>query len=378
MSPAEENKILDIDIVRRDRDRTAKGFRFKLLAETAAMPVTKPHIIKGIFARGETSAWIGPPGSLKSALMASAAIAVASGRDWFGRRNKERCGVVYFALERADLVERRLQAMTDEMDLPIAVVRDVIDLLNSNSVAKVAATVREVTEALGVPVGVLIFDTFAKLIAAGGGDEDKAKDQGRLFTNIQRVKDLTRQPHVALLGHTGKDESRGSRGSNAILGDVDLMVTISGAETKTATVIKANDAPEGPLFSFKSEIHDFGRDDDGDSITVNVISAEEVECAPARRASKWTKGLKLIHDAIAEASLQAGIDHRVGGDGPTVKAVPVHFARDVHAQRYVSTGEGDRNEAERKAWRRNFKAAQDGNLIGGELREGQELIWLAR
>jgi hypothetical protein len=124
----------------------------------------------------------------------------------------------------------------------------------------------------------LIFDTFAKLVAAGGGDEDKAKDQGKVFANIQRIKERMGRPgpgpHVALVGHTGKDETRGSRGSNAILGDADVMVTISGDEIKTATVTKANDMPEGPLFSFKSETHDFGTDEDGDPITVNIVSSE--------------------------------------------------------------------------------------------------------
>ena len=65
-----------------------------------------------------------------------------------------------------------------------------------------------------------------------------------MFANVQRVKNNT-GVHVALIGHTGKDESRGARGSNALLGDVDVMVTIGGDEIKTATVTKANDAPEG-------------------------------------------------------------------------------------------------------------------------------------
>jgi hypothetical protein len=122
---------------------------------------------------------------------------------------------------------------------------------------------------------VAIFDTFAKLIAAGGGDENLAKDQGRVFANVQRIKDAV-GCHVALVGHTGKDEGRGARGSNALLGDVDVMVTISGDELKTATVTKANDMPEGPLFSFKSELHEFGTDQDGDPITVNIVSSEDV------------------------------------------------------------------------------------------------------
>ena len=124
-------------------------------------------------------------------------------------------------------------------------------------------TVSEAERWFDVPIGLVIIDTFAKLIAGGGGDENLAKDQGIVFANVQRVKNAT-DTHVALIGHTGKDEARGMRGSNAALGDVDLMATISGDDIRTVTVAKANDAPEGPLFSFKSDTHEFGTDEDGD------------------------------------------------------------------------------------------------------------------
>jgi hypothetical protein len=369
----------------------AKGFDFELFEEFSSPTEegAKAHIIKNVFVWGETSAWIGPPGSLKSSLLADAAVSVASGRDWFGHKNKSIASVVYFALERADLVKRRLIATAARRGitgkLPIAVVPGIVDLARPASVDKVITTLKEVEvefldeeDHQGEYCGLAIFDTFAKVIAAGGGDEDKAKDQGAVFTNVQRIKDRMGGggPHIALIGHTGKDESRGSRGSNAFLGDVDLMVTISGDKIKTATVTKANDAPEGPLFSFKSELYEFGIDDDGDPITVNIVSSEEVEREPTRRASRWTKGLKLVHDAITEAILNAGQDHRIGSDGPVVRAAPVTAARAIHTQRYVSNGEGDRSEAERKAWARNFKQARDAGLIGGELKGGQELIWL--
>jgi RecA-family ATPase len=216
MTPS-ENRILEIQTARVDRNQTAKGFKFKLLREFSAAPPTKRHIIKGIFARGETSMWFGPPGSLKSSLMASAAIAIASGADWFGRRNKEKCSALYWALERNDLAERRLRADATSMDLPIAVVSDVIDIVNGRDNAKVIATIKELEEATGYSVGLVIFDTFSKLIAAGNGDEDKARDQNKLFANIQRIKNQT-DIHVALVGHTGKEESRGHRGSNASRG----------------------------------------------------------------------------------------------------------------------------------------------------------------
>src|ERR1700682_6513550 len=106
MTPA-ENNILDIQIKQRDRSQASKGFPFKLFDEMALEQAAKRWLIKGILARGETSAWIAPPGGMKSALLAQASICVAGGLDWLGRRNKGAAGVVYFALERSDLVEKR-------------------------------------------------------------------------------------------------------------------------------------------------------------------------------------------------------------------------------------------------------------------------------
>jgi hypothetical protein len=118
---------------------------------------------------------------------------------------------------------------------------------------RVIDTIRDAKTALGMDIELVIIDTFAKLIAAAAGDENSAKDQGAVFANAQRVKNNT-GVHVAWIGHTGKDESRGARGSNALLGDVDVMVTIGGDEIKTATVTKANDAPEGVLFSWRVQL----------------------------------------------------------------------------------------------------------------------------
>src|SRR5665647_1364990 len=167
---------------------------------------------------------------------------------------------VYFAIEREDLVRRRMLAHVARMGLtspPIVVVGDLIDPKNAK---KIIATIQEAGALLGVPIGLAVFDTFAKLIAAGGGDENSAKDQGAVFTCLQIVKNFTRA-HVAIIGHTGKDESKGQRGSNAALGDCDLQVTITGDGTRTANVTKNNDGPEGNLFSFCSEVQTFGIDE---------------------------------------------------------------------------------------------------------------------
>ncbi|QOG17908.1 AAA family ATPase [Bradyrhizobium sp. SEMIA] len=286
---------------RNDRLNLLRGSKGPLsitpLEDVISEEVEKAHFIKGIIAWNETSAWIAPPGGMKSALLASASINLALGRDWFGKKNKCAVGVVYFALERADLVKRRLSAhlkllgVPRSQPVPVVVVSGMIDGMNPETVPLIVGVVRRIEKYFdsfesGVHMaGLLVFDTFAKLVAAGGGDENSAKDQGRVFANIQRIKDQLEGPHVALIGHTGKDESRGARGSNAIYGDVDMMVEIGGDTIKTATVTKANDAPEGPLFSFTSEIFNFGEDEDGDPITVNIVS-EEVSAPSAPRSAE--------------------------------------------------------------------------------------------
>jgi hypothetical protein len=281
-----ENQALDIKAVQIDRAQAMRGYPFVTFDEMDVESPAKQWLIKNILARGETSAWIAPPGAMKSALLAQASVYVAAGIDWHGYRNKGAAGVIYFAIERADLVKRRLRAHKRLLGLrgtPIAVSSSTIDLTKPDAFKKMVDTIRDAQTILGAEIGLVIIDIFAKLIAAAAGDENSAKDQGAVFANVQRVKNAT-GVHVALIGHTGKDESRGARGSNALLGDVDLMVTISGEEIKTATVTKANDAPEGRLFSFKSETHDFGTDEDGDPITVNVVSDETVSAQSAPKS----------------------------------------------------------------------------------------------
>ncbi|SHM41202.1 AAA family ATPase [Bradyrhizobium lablabi] len=298
-----ENTILDLKIVQ--RERAGSGYQFVTFDEMEIDPPAKAWMIKGILARGETSAWIAPPGAMKSALMAEAAICVGAGLDWHGYRNKGAAGVVYFAIERADLVKRRLRAHRQRLGLtgtPICVSSAVIDLTTPDAFKRVVDTIRCAKTILGADIGLVIIDTFAKLVAAAGGDENSAKDQGAIFGNVQRVKTIT-GVHVALVGHTGKDETRGARGSNALLGDVDVMVTIGGEEIKTVTVTKANDAPEGMLFSFTSDVHSFGSDEDGDPITVNVVSSEAVSLQATKGREPKLTGqnqklmFRIIHDA---------------------------------------------------------------------------------
>jgi hypothetical protein len=73
-------------------------------------------------------------------------------------------------------------------------------------VKRAIATIHEAEAVFGVGIGFVIFDTFAKLIAAGGGDENQAKDQGAVFANVQPVKNFSgaHSPSSATPGKTFK------------------------------------------------------------------------------------------------------------------------------------------------------------------------------
>jgi hypothetical protein len=106
-----------------------------------------------------------------------------------------------FALERADLFKRRLEAYRQRdglQGLPIAVADTVIDLLNPACV-DIVSTVREAERNFGCSVGLIGIDTYAKGTAANGGDEDKAKDQNRAAANPRSIhSELKNNVHIGV------------------------------------------------------------------------------------------------------------------------------------------------------------------------------------
>jgi hypothetical protein len=80
--------------------------------------VEKRSILKGIIARGETSAWIAPPGAGKSALLTEISVHCAAKIDWRGHKAKEACGVVIVTAPAAGRAARPASAARRDRPLP--------------------------------------------------------------------------------------------------------------------------------------------------------------------------------------------------------------------------------------------------------------------
>jgi len=171
--------------------------------------------------------------------------------------------------------------------------------------------------------------------------------------------------------HLGKDESRGARGHTLFKGALDTEITATKSRTAgTIEVTKQRDHPDGQRFGFAIELVDLG-DEKSSYVVV------ETDAPPASKGSRWSRGLTVLKDAINEAALAHGQKHRPAGNGSIVMAVAVEDARAAHNRLYAHGGDGDRSEAERKAWNRALQTARGTHLIGSESSCGRDLIWLA-
>jgi hypothetical protein len=271
--------------------------------------VALDFIIKNLFAKGHTSHLFGPPGSGKSALLGSAAVCLGSQPSWYGFKIKQQLATVFFPFERSELIKKRIwaQCQRDGIDnVPIVVADPLDNLMNDACVDQIVGTILAAEDKLGLEVGLAGFDTVNKGIARGGDDEDKAKDQNRAWGNLRRVHEGMARfhgVHLAGIGHTGKDESRGARGSNAGKGDndVELQVRDDGS-IKSVEISKANELPEGPLMRFRMEPYDTGhKDEDGDPIEVWIPAAEIIATAATKSEPRPTKNQQTMFEMLCAA-----------------------------------------------------------------------------
>jgi hypothetical protein len=282
----------------------------------------KAWLIENVIALDEDSSWFGPPGSLKSALLTDIAVHVASCRGWRGHasdgwsdEDTDPRGVIYFALERAELTRRRLAAYIarDKLPrLPIAVVSEMIDLLNPDCVDIILDTIAQV-EQTGCIVRLIIIDTYSKAIAAG--DEDKASTQNTAAKHLKLIHEHV-NCHIATIGHSGKNIASGERGSNARKAHVDTEVQISDG---TAKIIKGNDQALGPIASFEMEEVTVPRKcsdgSDGKPYTVAILAAATPATEARTAASKPPTGKHAqALDALRRAIAARGQDGAVHAD----------------------------------------------------------------
>lgn len=266
------------------------------------------YLVKGWLLQGAASVIYGLSNVGKTFLALDMALHVAAGVNWHGNRTRSdgETGqvVIYIAAEGGTGVHNRLTAFRlRNPDVYARAETGGFRLLSlSIDLYEGADTDRliEVLNDLGLRPALIVIDTLAR--AMGNGDENTAQDMGKFVASIDRIRAET-GAHVMAIHHSGKDASRGARGSSSLRGAVDTEIAIAKeGNVITAKAAKQRDMPIDKQFHYTLSPVELGTDEDGDQVTSCVVKS--TDAAPER--PKLSERDEIARQALDDALDQEG------------------------------------------------------------------------
>ena len=248
--------------------------RAATLADLAGAPIGNvAYLVKGLLGLRSQAVLYGPPGQGKTFVALDLAFHVAAGLPWRERRVQQ-APVLYLAYEGVGGMRARARALVQShghADAPMHIVSADFDLRDQAGRKALGALIAE----LPATPKFIIIDTLAR--AMMGGDENSAQDIGALNAAVAALIEAT-GACVMLVHHSGKDKSRGARGSSALLGAIDTEIEVDGRRIKPT---KQRDFELAEPLGFELRPVIVGRDQDFDDITSCVVLPAELPKAPS-------------------------------------------------------------------------------------------------
>jgi hypothetical protein len=189
-------------------------------------------LVQDILPEGGLAVLYGQPGAGKSFLALDLALSVAAGRAWLGRPT-QRGGVAYVYAEGAAGLKKRIAAWrirTSSGTAAFRVLPHALDL--TEEWAELVAGLAQIAS----PPRLLIIDTLARCF--GSGDENSTEDMGAFIASLDKLRAYFPGLTILVVHHSGKDDTKGARGSTALKGAADAVMHLT---------------KKGPLLFLKSE-----------------------------------------------------------------------------------------------------------------------------
>lgn len=199
--------------------------------------------IRGWLPRGGIAALYAPSGKGKSFYALTLALEVAHGGSFCGEDLGGPGRVLYVAAERPTDQRDRFEAWHRYHDLPKPESFLLLDaspqLGTPSEVEALCLLIREQRPEL------VVLDTFARMTL--GLEENSSKDMGGVLAALDQVLEATEGGSVLVVHHTGKDASKGARGSSAFLAWLDVGIALDGDATALKARVDKSNAGEIPL-----------------------------------------------------------------------------------------------------------------------------------
>lgn len=264
---------------------TPEGYEGKFPVLSAAAITEQPPVdwlIRGVLPDAALIVMYGEPGSGKSFMAIDFACSIARGVLWRGNE-VEQGNVVYIAAEGERGIGKRFKAYglhhdVDMADVPVGVIPAAPNFLESGDISEVVAAV---TAAGGARL--LVVDTMAQVTP--GANENSSEDMGRAIANAQKLHKATGAT-VLIIGHSGKDASRGMRGWSGVKGALDAefeTIKHDGGAFELHNT-KQKDGEDQQRWGFKLHIVETGTDKYGKPVTSCVAIDADVPVAEGAKS----------------------------------------------------------------------------------------------
>lgn len=194
-----------------------KNFKLVPVEELKVVPIEWQ--VEGLIEASTAVALYGPPGAAKSFYALDVACSVATGQPFHGREVLAGA-VIYVAGEGFNGIARRIEAWSEHNDRRpknLYISNKSLDLFSPSAAERLEDEIERVVSETGVTPRLIVVDTLARNF---NGDENSATDINQFMNNLDEIRFLWGST-VLVVHHTGKDSTRGMRGSTAIPGAVD-------------------------------------------------------------------------------------------------------------------------------------------------------------
>jgi hypothetical protein len=201
------------------------------------LPKSKFLVRKHLVERSLTMIY-GPSGAGKSFFGLDLSFAVATGRKLLDRWEATKGGVVYLVSEGDGSFGVRLEAYMRHHALTTDDVGNLTLIPEAFNFQEEEKTVNDIRAVLkrdrpGLPVDVVFVDTLNKNIM---GDENNPKDMQAFIKTCEAIRKAFNCA-VAVIHHTGKDDSRGARGHSSLFAACDTVLKVEGASDSDAATV---------------------------------------------------------------------------------------------------------------------------------------------
>ena len=181
---------------------------------------TPKFLIEGLLHENTVAMIVGASGSYKSTLAIDLAVCLQHGLHWQSKVTRQ-CNVAILNHEDGGGFKTRYVAALEHYKVDDPQVywdSEVPNLMDSGQVDVLIAAMK------AAKIEVVVIDTLAHAIT--GAEENSAKDMGEVFKNIRKIQHKLKAT-IVVVHHTGKDSSRGARGSSALKAAIDTEIKVT-------------------------------------------------------------------------------------------------------------------------------------------------------